>query len=358
MSLPRLDALLEEVGHLYWDVIILTETWRGEVREEFRLEAGHIFYGSGGKQHSRGVGFLVHARHGRCSFEPINERLASIDLSIGSRTLRIFGTYMPHSKHPDEDVEIIYETLQELLLEARRKKCSCIVAGDFNAQVGHRQEHDDFRILGQHAFQERNPRGEWLLQWCTSHSLVVGNTFFDSSDSGAWTYRNGSLHLQNDYILFDMSLFKKVRTSKVCPEIDTGSDHRPVLAVLRNLEGPMTRSRHCKRDTSSGPVDKNDYKAELHSLLAVCGSCAEDSAAKQTMLEQIMVQAYKKSRTPLVRKLQVDKDTLRIRDLIGQRRHLGQLQGWIEQSELDSRRRRVLQRNSISCAAESAEFEA
>ena len=177
MSIGRLDALVEELEHMHWDVVVLTETWREETCEEIRLGSGHRFYGSGGTRGCRGVGFLVHARHSRCKFNHINDRVAFIDFNF-TPCVRIFGTYMPHSKYPDMEVDIVYEILHELLQQSRRRSISCIIAGDWNAQVGARQERDDTNVLGPHAFQVRNGRGEWLLQWCTTHSLILGNTFY------------------------------------------------------------------------------------------------------------------------------------------------------------------------------------
>ena len=150
MSLRRLYSLLEELHDMHWDIVVLTETWRSDICEELPLEGGHIFYGSGGVKGRCGVGFLVHDRHKNCKFKHINERVAFIDFKFKSQSVRIFGVYMPHSQHPDEEVETVYEILQEKLHAARRKSFSCIVAGDMNAQVGGFQEHDDPANLGPH----------------------------------------------------------------------------------------------------------------------------------------------------------------------------------------------------------------
>ena len=91
--------------------------------------------------------------------------------------------------------------------QARRLRYRNVVAGDLNAQVGRREDYDDENTLVAHGFGKRNARGDMLLQWCVLHDLVLGNTYFADSVNDAWTYRNGDLHLQNDYIIFDKPAF-------------------------------------------------------------------------------------------------------------------------------------------------------
>ena len=92
---------------------------------------------------------------------------------------RIIAVYMPHSGYPDEDVEAVYASLERILQEARRKKMRSILAGDFNAEVGSREEFDDPSILGLHGVPLRSRRGDWLLRWCTKFDLVIANTMFN-----------------------------------------------------------------------------------------------------------------------------------------------------------------------------------
>ena len=63
MSEPRLEAVLEDLTGLQWDIVILVETWREARTERVCLEAGHCWYGSGGCKGRCGVGSLVHKRH-------------------------------------------------------------------------------------------------------------------------------------------------------------------------------------------------------------------------------------------------------------------------------------------------------
>ena len=55
----RLDALLQELVGIRWDVVVVVETWRETKRETMDLEGGHTWYGSGGCRGRAGVGFIV-----------------------------------------------------------------------------------------------------------------------------------------------------------------------------------------------------------------------------------------------------------------------------------------------------------
>jgi exonuclease III len=238
MSNERLEAILEELTDIHWDVLVLVETWREAEKEDFALPSGHKFYGSGGCKRRCGVGFLVHKRHACHSCIPISMRLAVLTLRSGSLKLRVFGVYMPDSSYAAHEVQVVYEQLQESLLNCSSQDWRCVVAGDLNAEVGEQDDLDDFAILGPGGLPVRNERGDLLLQWCTTHGLVLANTHFDTDLDKLWTWRNGSLRKQLDYILPDLQLFQRLRWCHVCPEVDTGSDHPAVAALQRALPTP------------------------------------------------------------------------------------------------------------------------
>ena len=173
---------------------------------------------------------------------------------------------MPDSTHPDLEVAVVYEQSAAQLRTYRRKKCNCIVAGDFNAQVGGQDEFDDPSIIGPNGFGNRNPRGEWFQQWCTTHELVVANTYFDIDREDAWTYRNGDLRKQLDYILMDKAIFKKTKRCGVQAEVDTGSDHRAVETCMAIKS--KARARKKTKHDGKWSVDTQLYKKTLDEQLA------------------------------------------------------------------------------------------
>ena len=58
----KLEALLEELKNVHWDITVITETWREFKDEMWKTEAAHTFCGMGGTKGRRGIAFLVHRR--------------------------------------------------------------------------------------------------------------------------------------------------------------------------------------------------------------------------------------------------------------------------------------------------------
>ena len=146
MSEARIEALSEEFIDIECDAIVLSETWREEPDETLVLNSGHTFYGSGGYKGRCGVGFLVHRRYSRAPFKPIGPRLAFLALVFGSQQLRIFGVRCPDSSYSDDDVECVYEEIDEWIQKTKQQHLHYLIAGDFNAQVGKRDEHDNLPV--------------------------------------------------------------------------------------------------------------------------------------------------------------------------------------------------------------------
>ena len=263
LSEDRFEALLEEIADIHWDVLVLVETWREAKREEFTVGSGHHFYGSGGLRGRCGIGFLVNKRHERHSFVPVDERLAFLDVKLVLGRCRIFGVYFPDSGHPDSELDIIYEKLDARIQQARRRNTHIVLAGDFNAQVGHFEDFDDERIIGKHGFGLRSDRGERLLRWCAVRDFVLTNTHFEADADRTWTYRNGCTYRQLDYILVDRFLFARTVNSHVKEAIDIGSPHRAVEIEFLVGSPRQQYSKKRKHICREWAVDVAKYKQAL-----------------------------------------------------------------------------------------------
>ena len=87
----RLEEVLEELGEAQWDVVFFKETWRLEAEEDFLLESGHRFFGSGGARRTNsnlgkhGVGILLHQRWSKfvVGVRAVSAQIVYVDLQIG-----------------------------------------------------------------------------------------------------------------------------------------------------------------------------------------------------------------------------------------------------------------------------------
>ena len=286
----RVERLLKEIGDRRWDLIVLTETWRAERVEVWRTDDGHTWLGSGGTKRQRGVGFLLHARWKHSRFKPLSERIGVIDVKLTCKTVvRVIGIYMPHGAKPDEDVEQVYSLIEEQRAEADVRSFRTILAGDLNAEVGAQTDFDDPAIIGPSSIPNRSERGSWLLTWCTLHRYRICNTFGRYSADQAWTYRNGALRKILDYILVDQALARTVLECFVLADVDTGSDHRPLLLSL-GFHAKKGRKKKRKRIDKRWKPD-NHYIDKLTSLLAECRAESCSAQAKADKLQKALLQA-------------------------------------------------------------------
>ena len=157
--LHELLAELETIGH--WDAILLNETWRANKEEHFETYDGHLFMASGGSKGQKGVGILVHRRWKKAvwKFQPVNNRVCSVNIDTGVQKLALIAVYMPHGGCNDNEVEQTYTLLSKTVKMGRKNGLVPVICGDWNAVVGSRMEADDFNIIGDYGTGLRNSRG-------------------------------------------------------------------------------------------------------------------------------------------------------------------------------------------------------
>jgi hypothetical protein len=108
-------------------ILGLSETrWKGSGASTF--DEGKFIY-SGGSCHERGVGMLLNAETSKCldAFSTVSDRVL------------------------------------------------LIMMGDLNAKVGSERVQD---IVGPHGLQDKNERGERLIDWCITNYQIITNTLF------------------------------------------------------------------------------------------------------------------------------------------------------------------------------------
>ena len=136
---------------------------------------------------------------------------------------------MPTTGHDDEEVDTVYEKLQELV-DAQKGSDHVVIMGDWNAVVG---EGRDELVVGKFGLGLKNERGEKLIDFRKSNKMVVTNTWFEQEKRRRYTWRNpgGKSRSQIDYILVRQRYQNNVESRQSYPGADADSNHN--LVALR-----------------------------------------------------------------------------------------------------------------------------
>ena len=226
----RLMELEEELKNINWSIVGLSEV-RRKGENCLRLKSGNLLYYCGepnGKLN--GVGFLVNKTivDKISVLEGTSGRIARLVLKISERyKIQIVQVYAPTSTHSDEEIESFYECLKETC-EIGRDCFYKFIIGDFNAKVGIYKEGDS--VVGKYGIDERNDRGERLVQFAECMKTPIMNTFFKKHPTRKWTWRSPNFEVKNeiDFILTNRP--QNVKDVTVLNRFKTSSDHRLVRA--------------------------------------------------------------------------------------------------------------------------------
>ena len=144
-------------------------------------------YYLGGHECQCGVGFVVNkSKAGNVvSINGQSDRVAEITIKLNQwYQLKCIQVYMPTSSHTDDEVEQVYEDIDNILSNIRAHYN--IVMGDFNAKVGPRQHIEKYS--GQYGLGERNQQGDMLVEFAECHGLKIVNTLFKKHSKRCWTW--------------------------------------------------------------------------------------------------------------------------------------------------------------------------
>jgi exodeoxyribonuclease III len=190
----------------------------------------------GGKGYS-GVG--LHVRKDLCPVEPVHIHPAfdienrMVTLQLG--TLTIASVYVPNGNKDFPAKMRFLAAMEEWASGFRGSKSELVVCGDLNVARADMDVHPKERrpkAIGQ------LPEEREQLERIISQGLVDTGRALDPSNDGLFTWwppwrnmRQRNIGWRLDYVLASQSLFERIVSCKVLPEIGT-SDHAPVMAIF------------------------------------------------------------------------------------------------------------------------------
>ena len=219
---------------------------------------------SGGQ---RGVGFLVRKEMIKniTGFQSISERIAQLNIEIGTKILRIIQVHAPTSTSSENEIENFYAQLADTINQNKNPKVDTFIIHDFNAQVGKGKNNEEF-TLGKYGYGKRNSRGWKLLRFCEEHNLIVQNTLFKKREGRTWTWisPNQEFKAQIDYIITTSRI--KYVTNCQATNFRYNSDHRLAMCEL-NLSYKNVRQNKSIKNSIITKDSASAYEIQLRKLL-------------------------------------------------------------------------------------------
>ena len=258
----KLENLKQEMKRLRVDLMGVAEVrWTGVGKY---TDEEVDFYYSGGENHARGVGIMVNKniRKAVTGVWNVSDRIILIKIAGTPININVIQVYAPTTTHPDEEIEDLYEKLEEVKTQCKAHDIN-IIMGDINAKVG---EQGDGQVSGNYGLGTRNERGERFIEWCRTNNQVIMNTWFRHHPRHRWTWRSpgGIYKNQIDYITINQRFRNSITQVKTYPGADCGigCDHVPVVATIR-LRLKKTKKKFKVTRNWETLRERRDLKAEF-----------------------------------------------------------------------------------------------
>ena len=97
----------------------------------------------------------------------------------------IIQVYAPTTAADDEEIEQLYEELDNIIKTHKKCRGMLLVIGDYNAKIGEGREN---KTVGPHWLGTRNERGNRLIEFAIKNKVFITNTWFEQKRSARHTW--------------------------------------------------------------------------------------------------------------------------------------------------------------------------
>ena len=229
----KLANAIREMKRTELDILGLSEV-RWKEGGDFMSEGIRVIH-TEGKGGQSGVAILLEEKVAKCvtRIENYKDRLLMVGIKAYPVDIMIVQVYMPTTACEEEEVDNLYEIIEEKLADIKGKDYT-VVMGDWNASVG---EGDEEKYIGKYGLGKRNERGQKLVDFCRRQKLIVTNTWFQQGKRRRYTWKapGDRARYQLDYIMVRERYRNSVKNSRALPGADVDSDHN-LVAMTAHLQ--------------------------------------------------------------------------------------------------------------------------
>ena len=258
----KLENIKREMRRMKLNVLGLSEG-RWEVAEDKLSDEFRVIH-SGSEGGQGGVGIILDRELGKRVTKVVqhSHRLLLVRVEAEPVDIVLIQVYMPTSRAEDEDIEQMYEQIEELVKKEKATD-QVIIIGDWNAVVGEGREGKE---IGEFGLGKRNDRGQALVDFCKRSKMMVTNTWFEHEKRRRYTWKKpgDTDRFQIDYILVKQRYRNSVKNSRSYPGADADSDHNLVMAKIKLKLKKVLRSRKVRRLCLE---DLGSKKGRFHDVL-------------------------------------------------------------------------------------------
>ena len=201
---------------------------QGEIRS-----GDHTLYYSGGERAEKTVAIVVHKSTVRGVVKKIvyNDRIIAIKLQAEPISILMMQLYMPTSEHEDDEVEELYDTIEEIVKVDGKVDANIIIMGDWNSVAGDESYRN---TVGPHGLGRKNHRGQMLINFCERNGLNITNIWFRKPKRRLHTWKapGDQSRRQLDYILVRHRFRNCVKDVQTLSVEDIDSDHILFVAKI------------------------------------------------------------------------------------------------------------------------------
>ena len=314
----KLENVKREMERYQLNILGLCEV-RWKDQDDFMSDDVRVI-SSGGSESSRGVALLLDKDTADSVTKVIyhSDRLLLVRLKGKPIDIVIIVVYMPTSDHPDDEVDKIYDEIEDLM-KSEKGQTYTAVLGDWNASLGEGRDGD---VVGPHGLGNRNDRGDKLAEFCQRTGLFATNTWFEHTKRHRYTWKQpGDVRrYQIDFILVKKRYRNSVLDARTYPGADANTDHNLVVAKvqIKLKKICIGKRKPCwNREKTKGPEGQLFREAVEHILTEETDEDRADTveekwerlknAIQTSAMQNIGKESRRKGKKPWVTQEMLDK---------------------------------------------------